>query len=61
MNDSIYQQTITIGQQIFSYDVLISQSNLGRNSMDLSNKYLARYSDPPPKKSRKTSFAQLFS
>lgn len=46
MPDSIYQKTITIGRQTFSYDTLISQSNLGRNSINLANEYLARYSDP---------------
>lgn len=45
MDDSIYRKTITIGRQIFSYNTLISQSNLGRNSMDLANEYLARYAD----------------
>ena len=45
MDDSIYQKTITIGQQFFSYNTLISQSNLSCNSMNLANEYLARYAD----------------
>ena len=45
MDDSIYQQTITVGNKIFSYDELIAHSNLMSLSIDLANKYLVRYTD----------------
>ena len=46
MNNAIYHETVTLDEEVYSYDELIKKFNLSAVSAKLVNKYIQKYPEP---------------